>query len=107
MEGLNIDIHIMNKLGHRYIAYINEVVLTNDSYEVRTILEYNAKTNQYVRKNRPTKNIFDKAQEVMTAEQYAEFTEFFNEFQVAKVESEKDLLLKEIPAWVITEAENE
>lgn len=78
---LGFDVHLWTREGKRCIQYIHEIVPLGRSYEIRRILEYEEEGGGYRFLNQPTKQCFQKARQMLSSEQYLEFTSFFEEMK--------------------------
>ncbi len=87
VESLNFDVHIVSKNGCRYIASINEVVLTEKGFDVNCIVsgelietpddEKERYKAVYTIKNRPTEHISEKAKRNLSDSEYKSYEEFW------------------------------
>lgn len=77
-ESLNFDIHVENKRGVRYIAYINEVVVTDNKIEIVPILK-GTPNGECKILNRPSAESDEKARKILEEEEYVQYDKFWTD----------------------------
>ena len=84
VAALCFDIQVVNKHGDRHIKYIHQIIpiapehFEDSGYYVASIMEYDEETKDYKAICKPSHDVFKKAKEKLTKEEYERFESIFN-----------------------------
>ncbi len=86
VAALCFDIQVVNKRGDRHIKYIHQIVpiepdgANGSDYYVASIMEYDEETKDYKAICKPSHDVFKKAKDKLSKDEYLEFETVFDRY---------------------------